>query len=142
MDTHALQQKISEYSYFIGKVTCGQPCMYKCTHMQVFTSGLYSKRVNAFTFAVGLQKIKPTSMAFISLHFPVIQCHVHFHTGQRYDKDGILRPWWTEESINAFKERQQCFAEQYSKYQMFGFNVSDLFTMCEILSMFSRHHGL
>ena len=31
MDARALQQKISECSYFIGKVTCGQPCMYKCT---------------------------------------------------------------------------------------------------------------
>ena len=34
-----------------------------------FTSGLHSKRVNPFTFAVELQKLKPTSVAFISLPF-------------------------------------------------------------------------
>ena len=52
----------------------------------------------------------------------LVSCNVS--TGQRFDKDGILRRWWTTDSINAFKERQQCFAEQYSQYEMFGFNVS------------------
>ena len=44
--------------------------------------------------------------------------------GQRYDKDGILRPWWTNASVSAFKERQECFVKQYSGYEMFGYGVS------------------
>ena len=43
--------------------------------------------------------------------------------GQRYDKDGILRPWWTNASVTAFQERQECFVKQYSGYEMFGYNV-------------------
>ena len=52
--------------------------------------------------------------------------HVFFDKslGQRYDKDGILRPWWTNASVTAFKERQECFVKQYSQYEMFGYHVS------------------
>ena len=76
----------------------------------------------------------PTNVIFTSTPPLVhIQFHVHVLTGQRYDKDGILRPWWTDQSVSAFKERQQCFAEQYSNYEMFGFNVSSLFTSCNIV---------
>lgn len=68
------------------------------------------------------------SMAFIHFHFPLYKIYymyvVPVHAGQRYDKDGNLRPWWTDQSIAAFKERQQCFARQYSKYEMFGHYVS------------------
>lgn len=51
--------------------------------------------------------------------------------GQRYDKDGILQPWWTDQSISAFKDRQRCFAEQYSKYEMFGYNINGNLTLGE-----------
>ena len=45
--------------------------------------------------------------------------------GQQYDKDGILRHWWTNASEEAFRERQTCFEEQYSQYELFGYNVSN-----------------
>ena len=48
------------------------------------------------------------------------------HAGQRYNKDGILTRWWTTESLNAFRERQKCFSDQYSKYEMYGFYVSHM----------------
>lgn len=48
------------------------------------------------------------------------------YVGQRYNKDGILTRWWTTESLNAFKERQKCFADQYSNYEMYGFYVSHM----------------
>ena len=47
-------------------------------------------------------------------------------SGRRYDKDGRERMWWTEEAVQAFKDRSQCFVEQYSNYEMFGIPVSSL----------------
>ena len=44
--------------------------------------------------------------------------------GQQYDKDGILRQWWTNTSVEHFKERQVCFEKQYSQYKLFGYSVS------------------
>ena len=46
------------------------------------------------------------------------------HTGRRYDKYGRKRMWWSEEAVQAFKDRSQCFVEQYSNYEMFGLSVS------------------
>jgi endothelin-converting enzyme len=51
--------------------------------------------------------------------------------GQQYDKDGILHQWWTNSSVEAFRERQTCFEEQYSQYEMFGYNVSGNLTLGE-----------
>ena len=43
--------------------------------------------------------------------------------GRQYDKDGMKRMWWTEEAVNAFNDRAQCFENQYSMYEMFGIPV-------------------
>ena len=51
--------------------------------------------------------------------------------GQQYDENGILTQWWTDESVAAFKERQQCFVDQYSQYSMFGYNISGNLTLGE-----------
>jgi len=62
---------------------------------------------------------------------PSIPTHPHTHTpGQQYNKDGILEQWWTNYSTANFRERQQCFVDQYSQYELFGYHVS-LNTVCE-----------
>lgn len=38
--------------------------------------------------------------------------------GREYDKDGNLRSWWKNESVNAFKQQTQCLVEQYSNYSI------------------------
>ena len=43
--------------------------------------------------------------------------------GREYDKSGVLRPWWGLESIARFKQRAQCFDDQYSAYTAYGANV-------------------
>ena len=43
--------------------------------------------------------------------------------GREYDKSGVLRSWWGEESIARFKQRAQCFDDQYSAYTAYGENV-------------------
>lgn len=38
--------------------------------------------------------------------------------GRQYDKNGNLVPWWTPESVEAFKDRAQCVIDQYGGYVM------------------------
>lgn len=51
--------------------------------------------------------------------------------GQRYDKNGILEPWWTNASVKAFDERKECFVKQYSEYEMFGYHINGSLTLGE-----------
>jgi len=36
--------------------------------------------------------------------------------GRQYDGSGNLAPWWTEETLQAFNVRAQCFIDQYGNY--------------------------
>ena len=47
----------------------------------------------------------------------------NYIVGRQFDKDGIQRMWWTEEVVEAFNDRAQCFVNQYSMYEMFGISV-------------------
>ena len=47
-----------------------------------------------------------------------------FLLGRLYDKCGNKREWWTNSSIAEFNEKTQCFVQQYSEYNMFGYHVS------------------
>jgi endothelin-converting enzyme/putative endopeptidase len=57
--------------------------------------------------------------------------------GSKYDGEGNLRNWWTEEDLSAFKQRADNLVEQYNKYAVFddltvngkltlGENIGDL----------------
>jgi len=43
--------------------------------------------------------------------------------GRKFDADGNLRDWWTEQDANAFKERADCIREQYATYNV----IDDIF---------------
>lgn len=34
----------------------------------------------------------------------------------KYDDEGFYRQWWTNSTVEAFGERAQCIADQYSKF--------------------------
>ncbi|XP_066475738.1 endothelin-converting enzyme 2 [Tiliqua scincoides] len=61
--------------------------------------------------------------------------HAFDDQGREYDKEGNLRPWWQNSSLEAFKNRTECMMEQYSKYivnkehingrQTLGENIAD-----------------
>lgn len=38
--------------------------------------------------------------------------------GRRYDAQGNLRDWWTEEDAKNFKERAQCIIEQFNRFEV------------------------
>ncbi|XP_041837201.1 endothelin-converting enzyme 1 [Melanotaenia boesemani] len=44
--------------------------------------------------------------------------HAFDDQGREYDKDGNLRPWWKNSSVEAFKQQAQCMVEQYGNYSI------------------------
>uniref|UniRef100_A0A8C7YAB8 Endothelin-converting enzyme 1 n=1 Tax=Oryzias sinensis TaxID=183150 RepID=A0A8C7YAB8_9TELE len=44
--------------------------------------------------------------------------HAFDDQGREYDKDGNLRPWWKNSSVEAFKRQAQCMVEQYGNYSI------------------------
>ncbi|XP_066153912.1 neprilysin-11-like [Euwallacea fornicatus] len=42
--------------------------------------------------------------------------HGFDYQGFLYNEDGVIQPWWSNDTINNFKNQSQCFVEQYSKY--------------------------
>jgi len=52
--------------------------------------------------------------------------------GSRYDADGNLRNWWTENDLTEFKKRTDALVAQYSKYAVFDdLNVNGELTLGE-----------
>lgn len=38
--------------------------------------------------------------------------------GRQFDKDGNLKQWWNNATIQAFRQRTQCIIDQYSNYEL------------------------
>lgn len=61
---------------------------------------------------------------FLWLDFTPVFFLLFHDSGREYDKNGILQPWWKQESIDKFNESAQCFVNQYSAYTSYGEHVS------------------
>jgi endothelin-converting enzyme len=46
--------------------------------------------------------------------------HAFDSTGRHYDQNGNYTDWWTNNTVEGFKERAQCFVDQYAKYTVPG----------------------
>uniref|UniRef100_A0A8C7E786 endothelin-converting enzyme 1 n=1 Tax=Naja naja TaxID=35670 RepID=A0A8C7E786_NAJNA len=57
--------------------------------------------------------------------------HAFDDQGREYDREGNLRPWWQNSSLEAFKNRTECMEEQYSKYLVNGEHVNGKQTLGE-----------
>uniref|UniRef100_A0A6J0SS69 Endothelin-converting enzyme 1 n=2 Tax=Pogona vitticeps TaxID=103695 RepID=A0A6J0SS69_9SAUR len=57
--------------------------------------------------------------------------HAFDDQGREYDKDGNLRPWWKNSSVEAFKQRAECMIEQYSNYSIHGEAINGRHTLGE-----------
>nr|XP_061811873.1 endothelin-converting enzyme 2-like isoform X1 [Nerophis lumbriciformis] len=61
--------------------------------------------------------------------------HAFDDQGREYDKEGNLKPWWRNSSVDAFRQRTECMVEQYDSYavnservngkQTLGENIAD-----------------
>ncbi|CAL9684555.1 unnamed protein product [Knipowitschia caucasica] len=57
--------------------------------------------------------------------------HAFDDQGREYDKEGNLRPWWQNSSIEAFSERSRCMELQYHNYSDGGERVNGKQTLGE-----------
>ncbi|XP_064418381.1 endothelin-converting enzyme 2 isoform X1 [Latimeria chalumnae] len=57
--------------------------------------------------------------------------HAFDDQGREYDKDGNLRPWWQNSSVEAFKNRTECMVDQYSQYTVNGEHINGKQTLGE-----------
>uniref|UniRef100_A0A8C2IH85 endothelin-converting enzyme 1 n=1 Tax=Cyprinus carpio TaxID=7962 RepID=A0A8C2IH85_CYPCA len=57
--------------------------------------------------------------------------HAFDDQGREYDKDGNLRPWWQNSSVDAFKNRTECMIDQYTQYTINGEHINGKQTLGE-----------
>ncbi|XP_048470863.1 endothelin-converting enzyme 1-like [Rhincodon typus] len=53
------------------------------------------------------------------------------NAGREYDKDGNLRSWWKNSSVEAFKHQTECMIEQYNNFTISGEQVNGKQTLGE-----------
>lgn len=41
-----------------------------------------------------------------------------YELGRQFDKDGNMMQWWNNATIREFRERAQCFIDQYNRYKL------------------------
>uniref|UniRef100_A0A8C2X702 endothelin-converting enzyme 1 n=1 Tax=Cyclopterus lumpus TaxID=8103 RepID=A0A8C2X702_CYCLU len=57
--------------------------------------------------------------------------HAFDDQGREYDKEGNLRPWWQNSSVEAFRQRTECMMDQYNHYTVNGEHVNGKQTLGE-----------
>jgi predicted metalloendopeptidase len=57
--------------------------------------------------------------------------HAFDSSGRKYDAYGNLKPWWTEKDDAHYKERETCYIDQYSSYELYGYPLDGNLTLPE-----------
>ncbi|XP_072210430.1 endothelin-converting enzyme 1 isoform X3 [Excalfactoria chinensis] len=99
----------------------------------------YSPTKNEIVFPAGIlqapfyTRASPKSLNFGGIGVVVGHelTHAFDDQGREYDKDGNLRPWWKNSSVEAFKRQTACMVEQYSNYTINGEAVNGKHTLGE-----------
>ena len=95
-------------------------------------NAFYSPNKNDIVFPAGI--LQPL---FYSRHFPkslnyggigVVIGHEITHgfddKGRQFDKQGNLKQWWNNVTIEKFREQAQCIIDQYSDYKLPGIQLA------------------
>ena len=95
-------------------------------------NAFYSPNKNDIVFPAGI--LQPL---FYSRHFPkslnyggigVVIGHEITHgfddKGRQFDKQGNLKQWWNNVTIEKFRGQAQCIVDQYSKYKLPGIDLT------------------
>ncbi|XP_065811164.1 endothelin-converting enzyme 1 isoform X2 [Labrus bergylta] len=140
-------QNVMQYYNFSGRVTADQ--LRKAPNRNQWS--MTPPTVNAYYNPTKNEMVLPAGILqapFYSRSWPkalnyggigVVMGHELTHAfddqGREYDKDGNLRPWWKNSSVEAFKKQTQCMVEQYGNYsinqeplngrQTLGENIAD-----------------
>ncbi|CAL1540751.1 unnamed protein product [Lymnaea stagnalis] len=112
------QRKISRLRQPVDRVNWEQD--------PVVVNAFYNPNANDIVFPAGI--LQPS---FYSSNFPrslnyggigVVIGHEITHgfddKGRQYDKNGNMKQWWDDNTIEAFRDKAQCFIEQYSQYKL------------------------
>ncbi|CAD7093917.1 unnamed protein product [Hermetia illucens] len=99
----------------------------------------YTPTKNQIVFPAGILQLpfydinNPKSLNFGAMG--VVMGHELTHAfddqGREYDKYGNLHQWWNNQTIERFKQRTDCFNEQYGAYSLNGRNLNGKQTLGE-----------
>ncbi|KAM9443761.1 endothelin-converting enzyme 1 [Clarias gariepinus] len=123
-------QNVMQYYNFSGRVMADQ--LRKASNRDQWSmtpptvNAYYNPTKNEMVFPAGILQAPFYSHAWPkALNFGgigVVMGHELTHAfddqGREYDKDGNLRSWWKNTSVEAFKQQTQCLVEQYSNYSI------------------------
>ncbi|KAM7006134.1 endothelin-converting enzyme 1 [Tautogolabrus adspersus] len=140
-------QNVMQYYNFSGRVTADQlrkaPNRNQWSMTPPTVNAYYNPTKNEMVLPAGILQAPFYSRSWPkALNFGgigVVMGHELTHAfddqGREYDKDGNLRPWWKNSSVEAFKKQTQCMVEQYGNYsinkeplngrQTLGENIAD-----------------
>ncbi|XP_036415962.1 endothelin-converting enzyme 1 isoform X2 [Colossoma macropomum] len=123
-------QNVMHYYNFSGRVTADQlrkaPNRDQWSMTPPTVNAYYNPTKNEMVLPAGILQAPFYSHAWPkALNFGgigVVMGHELTHAfddqGREYDKDGNLRSWWKNSSVEAFKHQTQCMVEQYSNYSI------------------------
>lgn len=57
--------------------------------------------------------------------------HAFDDQGRKYDRNGNLKQWWKNKTIEEFRKRAKCFIDQYSSYSINGIHINGKQTLGE-----------
>uniref|UniRef100_A0A3Q3WIT7 Endothelin-converting enzyme 1 n=1 Tax=Mola mola TaxID=94237 RepID=A0A3Q3WIT7_MOLML len=123
-------QNVMQYYNFSARVTADQlrktPYKKQWSMTPPTVNAYYNPTKNDMVLPAGILQAPfysrswPTALNFGGIG--VVMGHEFTHAfddqGREYDKDGNLRPWWKNSSVEAFKKQTQCMVEQYGNYSI------------------------
>ncbi|XP_043919104.1 endothelin-converting enzyme 1 isoform X1 [Protopterus annectens] len=136
-------QNVLQFYNFSARVTADQlrkpPNRDQWSMTPPTVNAYYSPTKNEIVFPAGILQVPfyastyPKALNFGGIG--VVMGHELTHAfddqGREYDKEGNLRSWWKNSSVEAFKEQTKCMVEQYSNYSVHGEPVNGRRTLGE-----------
>uniref|UniRef100_A0A8B9UGZ3 Endothelin-converting enzyme 1 n=1 Tax=Anas zonorhyncha TaxID=75864 RepID=A0A8B9UGZ3_9AVES len=136
-------ENVMQFYNFSARVTADQlrkpPNRDQWSMTPPTVNAYYSPTKNEIVFPAGIlqapfyTRASPKSLNFGGIGVVVGHelTHAFDDQGREYDKDGNLRPWWKNSSVEAFKRKTECMVEQYSNYTINGEAVNGKHTLGE-----------
>uniref|UniRef100_A0A8C2T692 Endothelin-converting enzyme 1 n=1 Tax=Coturnix japonica TaxID=93934 RepID=A0A8C2T692_COTJA len=136
-------ENVMQFYNFSARVTADQlrkpPNRDQWSMTPPTVNAYYSPTKNEIVFPAGIlqapfyTRASPKSLNFGGIGVVVGHelTHAFDDQGREYDKDGNLRPWWQNSSLEAFKNRTACMTEQYGNYTINGEAVNGKHTLGE-----------